>query len=110
LGRGLADSAASRAYYAAYHALWWNLEKNGRPAPRNDRGERFWPHKSVAAEARKCGRNPLDQQMQEDFETILWEARVKADYYPEPVLEVEARDSIETAKAVLESVQRRRAK
>jgi uncharacterized protein (UPF0332 family) len=99
------NAAASRAYYAAYQACWWILDKRGETPPKVRRGMRYWPHDGIAQAVRSRGDIDFDDDMEDDFDNILLSYRIKADYDEDDITEPEARTSIEVAEAVLETVQ-----
>jgi uncharacterized protein (UPF0332 family) len=101
------NAAASRAYYAAYHALWSLLEESGEEAPEVRPGARYFPHQaggeheSIADAADRC--RALTSEEILDLER-LWDFRVKADYHPDDVVAEEAQACIETAIAIVARV------
>jgi hypothetical protein len=80
LAAGMADGAASRAYYALYQHVVARLQERGRtPAsfgPVDPRNPASWSHGIVLRGARAAGLLPVDAS------TIrsAWEFRILADY------------------------------
>ena len=72
------NAATSRAYYAAYQALWSKLEERGEEAPEVRRGVIYFPHDEVARLAQTA--QVLDRNLAVLFDELR-EARTKADYY-----------------------------
>ena len=98
--KGFSNAAASRAYYAAYQACWWALERAGEKAPESRSGENWWPHKTISGRSRIVLEDfGIDDE--EDFDNILLFRRIKADYDPDPVLECEVRECVEIAEDLL---------
>jgi uncharacterized protein (UPF0332 family) len=80
------DAAASRLYYALYHAGWAFLVKRGHDVPDND-GRRYFRHEQMdrQLEEEQFGQAlGLDEDWQECW-SHLWNLRRKADYYPDSV-------------------------
>jgi len=103
IDEGCPNAAASRAYYAAYQACWWALEKTGEEPPEPRPGERWWPHKEISGISRRflIGFETDDE---DDFDNILLFRRIKADYDPDPVLEYEVRECVHIAGDLLEKI------
>jgi len=83
------DSAASRAYYAAYQALSWVLKNAGERPDREKNGRRYWGHETVAERARTCADVAMTPMDVSDYADVLLANRIVADYLedsvPEPV-------------------------
>lgn len=73
------NAAASRAYYAAYHACWVLMEDAGHQVPQTARGT-YFPHKELPELARRA-----QVLTDEDSEALafLESQRVVADYFRE---------------------------
>ena len=101
------NAAATRAYYAAYHALWAGLAEQDEQPSEPRPGIRYFPHKSgsglesIADVAERC--LELSEDEIEDLER-LWDFRVKADYMPDDVVADEAKDCYEAARAIVARV------
>ncbi len=95
------NAAASRAYYAAYHACWYALNALGIPTPEVRPGVYYFLHDPLPYEARRSGVLG-DGASQELFD--LLELRVAADYLEEDVTVEEAREALEAAAAIVRHV------
>jgi hypothetical protein len=95
----LFDSAASRAYYAAYLAGWsWLAANNQEPPPDAD-GSRYWPHASFPERLFEWG--ALHDPDQRDDFGFLRNRRVQADYYVDPISSDEAEEALGLATALV---------
>lgn len=95
------NAAASRAYYAAYHACWHAMNEVGIPTPEVRSGVYYFLHEPLPYEARRTG--VLDDwTSQELFE--LRELRIAADYLEEDVTVEEAREALEAATVIVRHV------
>jgi uncharacterized protein (UPF0332 family) len=95
------NAAASRAYYAAYHACWYAMNEAGAPTPEVRSGVYYFSHEPLAYEARRAG--VLDDRgSQELFD--LRELRIAADYLEEDVTVEEAREALEAAAVIVRHV------
>jgi len=95
----LFDSAASRAYYAAYLAGWsWLAANNQEPPPDAD-GRRYWRHASFPERLFEWGALH-DPDQRDDFE-FLRSRRVQADYYVDPINSDEAEEALGLATALV---------
>lgn len=95
------NAAASRAYYAAYHACWHAMNAVGIPTPEVRPGVYYFLHDPLSHEARRAG--VLDAQVSEWLFELL-ELRVAADYLEEDVTVEEAREALEAAAAIVRHV------
>ena len=95
------NAAASRAYYAAYHACWHAMNEAGIPTPEVRPGIYYFLHEPLAHEARRVG--VLDDQRSEDL-FDLRELRIAADYLEEDVTVEEAREAVEAATVIVRHV------
>jgi hypothetical protein len=98
----LPNAAATRAYYAAYHACWYALENQGYPVP-NRNGKMYWPHDTFADETLRLGL--LDDDESESL-AALYSARVLADYFPDGLSPEQARELAVSARAIIDRVLR----
>ncbi|MBI5562877.1 MAG: hypothetical protein HY894_08535 [Deltaproteobacteria bacterium] len=95
------DSAASRAYYAAYLMAWHVMERRGKmPSGKAKGGGRYWPHHSFPATPFDGG--CLNAERREEWEW-LYGLRIKADYCKEGVEEARAAKAVEVALTLIES-------
>jgi hypothetical protein len=92
------NAAASRAYYAAYHACWHAMNEVGIPTPEVRPGVWFFVHDSLPYEARRVG--VLDDQASEGLYDLV-RLRVAADYLEEDLTVELARKALETATAIV---------
>jgi hypothetical protein len=99
------NAAATRAYYAAYHAVWARLQELGEQVPEVRPGARYFPHRpskdleSIGDTAERLG--ALADAEIADLE-ILWAYRVKADYKPDDVVDAEARECIRASDRIVQ--------
>jgi len=101
LEKQMYDSATSRAYYSAYLAGWnWMAnEVNAHPQNQRDRGW-YWPHRDFPKELLKAG--ALADEDQKDDMEMLFNGRVKADYYSDEISREEAEKLREIAAELVE--------
>jgi uncharacterized protein (UPF0332 family) len=91
------NAAATRAYYAAYHACWYRLQEEGYdPPPRA--GGRYWRHDSFPREILRAG--IADEENSENVR-FLYSKRVIADYFPDEIAPDEALQLAATAGELL---------
>jgi uncharacterized protein (UPF0332 family) len=95
----LSNAAASRAYYAAYLAIadGAQQEKRGYTAG----GATCYRHDSLPDDARAWGL--IDHDQSDDLR-LLYNLRIKADYYEDQVSLEEASSALDVARGLLESV------
>lgn len=99
------DSAASRAYYATYLSAWHTLDVLGISAPDDTRdGNRYWRHDAFPN--RLCEEYGLIGPAQISKWQLLYQLRIKADYYPDEITQEEAKYALLTAKDFLEHFKR----
>jgi len=91
------NAAATRAYYAAYHACWYRLQEDGYETPEYG-GRRYWRHDSFPREILKAG--ILDEDGADDV-SFLYSKRVTADYFPDGIDFHEAEELAVAARKVL---------
>jgi uncharacterized protein (UPF0332 family) len=87
-------AAASRAYYAAYHACWFAMNAVGIPTPEVRPGVYYFLHEPLPYEARRAG--ILDTQAS-DVLTGLAQMRVTADYLEDELTVEQVRAAVERA-------------
>jgi hypothetical protein len=75
-GDPVTNASASRAYYAAYHAVWCAMVDAGHDVPEVG-GRRYFPHRCLPDEARRAG--ILDAERADDL-VYLRDVRIRADY------------------------------
>jgi|GEM_PF-2231957 len=95
------NAATTRAYYAAYQAVWSKLEERNVPVPEVRPGVVYFKHDEVAPLAQE--HRLFDQRLALRFEDLR-EARVKADYYLDGCTQDEAREHVQSAKMIVESL------
>jgi len=95
------NAAASRAYYAAYHACWHAMNEVGIPTPEVRPGVCYFLHDSLPYEARRAG--VLDDQASEGLYDLV-RLRVAADYLEEDLTVELARKALVTATAIIQRV------
>lgn len=95
------NGATTRAYYAAYQAVWSKLEERDVPVPEVRPGVEYFRHDEVGPLAQE--HQLLDQRLAVLFEDLR-EARVKADYYVDDCTQEEAREYVQNAKVIVESL------
>jgi uncharacterized protein (UPF0332 family) len=95
------NAAASRAYYAAYHACWHAMNEAGIPTPEVRPGVYYFLHDPLPYEAHEAGviDDPASQGLLD-----LRELRVAADYLDEELTVDHARKALETAKVIVQQV------
>ncbi|QRK05784.1 HEPN domain-containing protein [Archangium violaceum] len=95
------NAAASRAYYAAYHACWHAMNEVGIPTPEVRSGVYYFLHEPLPYEARRTG--VLDDwTSQELFD--LRELRIAADYLEEDVTVEDAWEALKAATVIVRHV------
>lgn len=92
------DSAANRAYYAAYHACWHYLEAQGVPVPTEQRGA-YSRHDKILNALEDEARFRCEQEF--DF---LQQKRVKADYTADKLDQRSLADALQYAVRIVEWV------
>jgi uncharacterized protein (UPF0332 family) len=95
------NAAASRAYYAAYHACWHAMNEAGFPTPEVRPGVYYFLHEPLPYEARRSG--VLDEQASEGLYDLV-QLRVAADYLEEELTVERANKALETATAIVRRV------
>lgn len=95
------SAAATRAYYAVYHAGWFLLEAEGYVPPDRD-GRRYWRHDEFGIDLLRFG--IVDEDGRELVEHLKAQ-RMVADYYPDEIPADEARQLTEEAAQFLETHQ-----
>lgn len=88
----LGNAAASRAYYAAYHAVATAASMRGHDF--TDSEKDYFRHDSLPDDVVAWG--ILDDEQAADLQ-LLYQRRIKADYYEEHVSDDEARTALEIA-------------
>ena len=96
----LPNAAATRAYYAAYHACWHTAEHQGYEVPEHD-GKRYWRHDVFPSDMWRWGL--LDEDGKEVLEQ-LYEKRVVADYYEDEITHEEAAALTRQARGLIHSL------
>jgi uncharacterized protein (UPF0332 family) len=91
------NAAATRAYYAAYHACWYRLQEEGYETPQHS-GGRYWRHDSFSREILRAG---IVDEENSDAVAFLYSKRVTADYYPDEIEPDEAAGLATTARKLL---------
>ncbi|WP_257456820.1 hypothetical protein [Archangium lipolyticum] len=92
------NAAASRAYYAAYHACWHAMNEVGIPTPEVRPGVCYFLHDALPYEAFRAG--VLDAQASEGLYDLV-RLRVAADYLEEELTVELAMRALETATAIV---------
>jgi uncharacterized protein (UPF0332 family) len=95
------NAATTRAYYAAYQAVWSKLEENDVPVPEVRPGVEYFKHDEIGPLAQEY--QLFDRGLAVLFEDLR-EARVKADYYADDCTQDEAREYVQNAKVIVESL------
>ncbi|WNG36301.1 HEPN domain-containing protein [Archangium violaceum] len=95
------NAAASRAYYAAYHACWHAMNEAGIPTPEVRSGVYYFLHEPLPYEAHRTG--VLDDRASQGL-FDLRELRIAADYLEEDVTVEEAREALEAATVIVQHV------
>ncbi|HYO71130.1 MAG TPA: hypothetical protein VEU33_34120 [Archangium sp.] len=95
------NAAASRAYYAAYHACWHAMNEVGIPTPEVRPGVYYFLHEPLAYEAYSAG--VLDDQTSEGLHELV-RLRVSADSLEEELTVARAREALEKATAIVQRV------
>ncbi|HEX8437612.1 hypothetical protein [Archangium sp.] len=90
------NAAASRAYYAAYHACWHAMNAVGIPTPEVRPGVYYFLHEPLPHEAYRAG--ILDTSAS-DVLTGLADMRVTADYLEDELTVEQVRTAVELAAA-----------
>jgi uncharacterized protein (UPF0332 family) len=93
------NAAASRAYYAAYHACWFVMNERGIDTPEVRAGDRYFPHKDLPDEALQVG--ILNEQASKDL-SWLRDQRVLADYFEEELTVEQVDEDVKTAEAFVQ--------
>jgi uncharacterized protein (UPF0332 family) len=90
------NAAASRAYYAAYHACWFAMNEAGYETPEAHPGIFYFHHRQLPSEAVEAG--VLDTRASDELEKLrIW--RVSADYLKDELTVDEAELAFKTADA-----------
>jgi uncharacterized protein (UPF0332 family) len=100
LGDPLPKPAVSRAYYAAYLAVWAELVHRGATVPDYD-GSRYFRHPDLPALARSRG--VLDAELA-DVLGNLHSSRIKADYWEDMIDREDAASYVEDARRIVSHV------
>jgi uncharacterized protein (UPF0332 family) len=95
------NAAASRAYYAAYHACWFAMNEAGIPTPEVRPGVYYFIHEPLPYEASQAG---VLENWASEWLFDLRELRVAADYLEEDVTVDEAREALEAATTIVRHV------
>ena len=95
------NAAASRAYYAAYHACWHAMNEAGIPTPEVRPGVYYFLHDPLPYEARQA--RVIDDWASEEL-LELRELRIAAEYQEEDVTVDEAREALDAATAIVRHV------
>jgi uncharacterized protein (UPF0332 family) len=90
------NAAASRAYYAAYHACWHGMNDAGIPTPEVRPGVYYFQHEPLPRDAVEAG--VLDRQASKELSWLV-EVRVVADYFEEELTVELVRRALEKARA-----------
>ncbi len=101
VGEPCPNAAASRAYYAAYHACWHAMNEAGFPTPEVRPGIYYFLHEPLPYEARRAG--VLDDRASREL-FDLRELRISADYLEEDVTVEEAGEALEAATVIVRQV------
>ncbi|KFA88358.1 HEPN domain-containing protein [Archangium violaceum] len=88
------NAAASRAYYAAYHACWHAMNEVGIPTPEVRPGVYYFLHEPLPRDAVAVG--VLDEQASDALDWLV-QLCVVADYLVEELTAELARDALEMA-------------
>ncbi|WP_257456827.1 HEPN domain-containing protein [Archangium lipolyticum] len=86
--------AASRAYYAAYHACWHAMNEVGIPTPEVRLGVYYFLHEPLPRDALDVG--VLDRQASKDLGWLA-ELRVAADYVLDDLTVELVKEALEVA-------------
>lgn len=97
----LPNAAATRAYYAAYHACWHTAEHQGYEVPEHDGRRRYWRHDVFPTDMLRFG--ILDEDRKEVLEQ-LYEKRIVADYYEDEITREEAVELTRQARSLIRSL------
>ncbi len=95
------NAAASRAYYAAYHACWHAMNEAGIPTPEVRPGVYYFLHEPLPYEAYRAG--VLDDRASEGLHELV-RLRVSVDYLEEELTVARAREALETAMSIVQRV------
>jgi HEPN domain-containing protein len=102
LETGLTNAAASRAYYSAYHACWWILNESGASPDKVREGQRYWSHENIAEQACLHGPDDFSADLRDDYNDIILQERIVADYFEEDVGLGDLKNCIKVAERILE--------
>lgn len=100
LGDALPKPAVSRAYYAAYHAVWAELVHRREPVPDYD-GKRYFRHPDLPGLAR--ARGVLSDDLMDKLEN-LHGSRLKADYWEDMIYAEDATAYVAIASEIVRGV------
>jgi uncharacterized protein (UPF0332 family) len=95
------NAATTRAYYAAYQAVWSKLEEHDVPVPVVRPGVEYFKHDEIGPLAQE--HQLFDRRLAVLFEHLR-AARVKADYYLDDCTQDLARTYVQNAKVIVESL------
>ena len=95
------NAAASRAYYAAYHACWSAMNERHIRTPEVRPGVHYFQHDKLPWEALQ--RRVLDRGASRDLEELR-ELRVTADYFEDDLTVSEVTRALERANAFVRSL------
>jgi uncharacterized protein (UPF0332 family) len=95
----LSNAAASRAYYAAYLAIADSAQQGRLGYTGGD--STYYRHDSLPEDARAWG--ILDHDQSDDLR-LLYNLRIKADYYEDQVSLEEASNAVDVARELLDTV------
>jgi uncharacterized protein (UPF0332 family) len=101
---GLANAAAARAYYAAYHAVADSAQQSGIPFTAGAR--EYYQHDRLPSDVLAWGL--LDADGCDDLR-LLYDRRVKADYYEDLVELEEASEALDIARDLVSRLLREEA-
>ncbi|WP_158502147.1 HEPN domain-containing protein [Vitiosangium sp. GDMCC 1.1324] len=88
------NAAASRAYYAAYHACWHAMNEAGIPTPEVRSGVYYFLHDPLPQDALEAG--VLDRQASEVLDWLV-DLRVAADYVVDDLTVELVKEALEMA-------------
>ena len=95
------NAATTRAYYAAYQAVWSKLEEREVEVPEVRPGVEYFRHDEVGVLAQE--HRVFDRGLALLFEDLR-EARVKADYFRDDCTQEEARECLQNARAIVDAL------
>ncbi|MDP2689547.1 MAG: HEPN domain-containing protein [Deltaproteobacteria bacterium] len=99
-GHSFHDSAASRAYYAAYLMAWHFLQKmEYNPRHKTKDGQYYWRHDLFPQIM--CDGKFINPTQMDEWEWLYY-LRIKADYYREHIEENEVKKSIQITEQFIE--------